>query len=81
MAAIGDVGRVDRHKTLVPALSGASFAEVALAEPAATAAVSSPPGSAPNGRIGIELPSGVKLTVDQTVDADALARVLGVLAR
>ncbi|WP_179408974.1 IS66-like element accessory protein TnpA [Novosphingobium marinum] len=74
-------GELTGTRPSVPALSGASFAEVALAEPAATAAVSSPPGSPPNGRIGIELPSGVKLTVDQTVDADALARVLGVLAR
>ena len=30
---------------------------------------------------GIELPSGVRLTVDAAVDADALARVMSVLAR
>ncbi|NCP20352.1 MAG: transposase, partial [Erythrobacter sp.] len=29
--------------------------------------------------IGIELPSGVKLTVDAGIDTDALARVIGVL--
>jgi transposase len=32
-------------------------------------------------RIRIELPSGVLLTVDASVDADALSRVIGVLAR
>ncbi len=32
------------------------------------------------GQIGIELPTGVKLTVDAGVDADALAGVLAVLA-
>lgn len=55
------------------------FAEVAVAEPPCL-----PPPTAPlvePGRIGIELPSGVKLTVDAAVDGDALARVLSVLAR
>ncbi len=55
-----------------------SFAEVEVSEP------SLPVGSAPAqvcGQIGIELPSGVKLTVDAGVDSDALARVIGVLAR
>jgi hypothetical protein len=33
------------------------------------------------GKIGIELPSGVRLTVDGAVDAEALSRVIGVLAR
>ena len=33
------------------------------------------------GQIGIELPSGVRLTVDGTVDAEALSRVISVLAR
>jgi transposase len=32
------------------------------------------------GQIGIELPSGVRLTVDGAVDGDALARVLTALA-
>jgi len=32
------------------------------------------------GQIGIELPSGVRLTVDAAVDGDALARVLTALA-
>ncbi len=33
------------------------------------------------GQIGIELPSGVQLTVDGAVDAEALSRVISVLAR
>ena len=37
--------------------------------------------TAGNGQIGIELPSGVRLTVDAAVDADALARVMSVLSR
>ncbi|HKP22524.1 MAG TPA: transposase [Dongiaceae bacterium] len=41
-----------------------------------------PAASAPNGSpIGIELPSGIRVTVDATVDADALSRVIGVLTR
>lgn len=50
-----------------------SFAEVEVSVP--TAAL------AGNGQIGIELPSGVRLTVDAAVDAGALARVMSVLAR
>ena len=34
-----------------------------------------------SSQIGIELPSGVRLTVDAGFDADALARVLAVLQR
>ena len=55
------------------------FAEVEVAEPPRL-----PPPAVPSadaGRIGIELPSGVKLTVDASVDGDALACVLSVLAR
>ena len=56
-----------------------TFAEVQISEqlalPAPTVAVRS------NGVIGIELPSGIKVSVDATVDADALSRVIGVLAR
>jgi transposase len=41
-----------------------------------------PPSAGPgSGQIGIELPSGVRLTVDASVDAEALSRVIGVLAR
>lgn len=47
-----------------------SFAEVEVSVPSAA--------SAGSGQIGIELPSGVRLTVDAAVDADALARVVSV---
>ena len=50
-----------------------SFAEVEVSVPSAATAGS--------GQIGIALPSGVRLTVDAAVDADALARVMSVLAR
>ena len=50
-----------------------SFAEVEVSVPTAATAGS--------GQIGIELPSGVRITVDAAVDADALARVMSVLAR
>lgn len=74
-------GELTGTRPSIPSISRPAFAEVDLAEPAAAAAVSSSSGSPPDGRIGIELPSGVKLTVDGTVDAEVLARVLGVLAR
>ena len=35
----------------------------------------------PPGRIGIELLSGIKLSVDASVDVDALGRVLSILVR
>ena len=35
----------------------------------------------PTGKIGIELPSGIRLSVDTGVDAEALARVLSVVGR
>ena len=65
----------------------AGFAEVALSTPdfrSAHAPLSVSPvaqGPQPCGQIGIELPSGVRLTVDAAVDGDALARVLAVLGR
>jgi len=40
-----------------------------------------PLSTEPIGRIGIELPSGIKLSVDASVDIDALGRVLLMLAR
>lgn len=55
------------------------FAQVQISEqpalPAPTVAARS------NGVIGIELPSGIKVSVDATVDAEALSRVIGALAR
>lgn len=68
-----------RRQALAGDLTGAkrtpapSFAEVEVSVPT-TATAGSP-------QIGIELPSGVRLTVDAAVDADALARVMSVLAR
>jgi transposase len=50
-----------------------SFAEVEVSVPATATAGS--------GQIGIELPSGVRITVDAAFDAGALARVMSVLAR
>ncbi|MGC5799466.1 transposase [Sphingomonas sp. NFX23] len=68
----------------VPARPQATFTEVRISEPpvmlpAPPAEVSADARTA--GQIGIELPSGVRLTVDGTVDAEALSRVIGVLAR
>jgi transposase len=62
----------------VPALP--VFAEVEVAG-RAIAAVPAPSRSEAFGQIGIELPSGVRVTVDAGVDADALARVIGVLGQ
>lgn len=59
-----------------PTLPG--FAEVTVPQPSHAAVPPRPQGG---GQIGIELPSGVKLTIDASVDADALARVIGVLCR
>ncbi|CAN7502613.1 transposase [Paracoccus pantotrophus] len=55
------------------------LAEVQISEPPALPAplVSSPISSS----IGIDLPSGIRVTVDATVDADALSRVIGILTR
>lgn len=60
------------------------FAEVRVADPAPSAALasSSPaPCAEVPGRMAIELPSGVRVSVDASVDADALDRVLAVLRR
>ena len=65
-ALAGDL--MGAKRTSVP-----SFAEVEVPVPSAALAGS--------GQIGIELPSGVRITVDAAVDADALARVMSVLAR
>ena len=55
----------------------AGFAEVHVTEPAMLPSPSSPTG----GMIGIELPSGIRLSVDGAVDAEALAPALSVLPR
>lgn len=77
---------LDRSLKTLPRLAtdlGPSFAEVCIADPAAMPPSSSLLPAAPEapGRIGIELPGGVRLSVDASVDADALGRVLSVLQR
>ena len=63
------------------------FAEVRIAESGAAVPALPPPLAArsgpvePVGRIGIELRSGIRLTIDSTVDADALRRVLSVIGQ
>ena len=62
------------------------FAEVVVADPVGSPSVAPLPvlsvqTSEPAGRIAIDLPSGVRLSVDASVDAEALGRVLAVLSR
>jgi transposase len=58
-----------------------AFAEVRVTDdcPAATPAPPYAVAVDPPGRIGIELLSGIKLSVDASVDVDALGRVLSIL--
>ena len=56
-----------------------AFAQVQISEPLALPAPTVAGRS--DSSIGIELPSGVRVTVDATVDADALSRVIGILTR
>lgn len=65
---------------------GPSFAEVRIADAVAIPPSAQTPSLLPSvlevpGRIGIELPGGVRLSVDASVDAEALSRVLAVLGR
>lgn len=55
-----------------------AFAEVQIGDPPALPA---PIAQVVPGLIGIVLPSGIRVTVDAAVDADALSRVIGALAR
>ncbi|WP_420606512.1 transposase [Novosphingopyxis sp.] len=77
------IDRPSKALALPAAEPGASFAEVSVADPIAVARLPSlaslPP--AMSGKIAIELPSGIKLSVDASVDAEALGRVLSVLER
>jgi transposase len=57
-----------------------AFAQVQIAQ-AEPISPQLPAPPEPTGRIGIELPSGVRLSVDAGVDAEALARVLSVVSR
>lgn len=59
-------------------LAEPAFAEVQIGDPPALPAPIAP---VVPGLIGIELPSGIKVTVDAAVDGDALSRVIGALAR
>ena len=59
----------------------ACFAAVEIAEPEQPHVVAEPAGQSGISQIGITLPSGIKLTVDAGVDAEALARVLSVVGR
>jgi len=59
--------------------TGPTFAEVQVNEPAALPAPLV--ATHETSQIGIELPSGIRVTVDATVDADALSRVIGILTR
>jgi transposase len=84
-----DVGSGSIYTWRRQAMSGELAGVRRLAEPAfAQVQVSEPPAlpgqliARPvSGLIGIELPSGIKVTVDAAVDADALSRVLGTLTR
>jgi transposase len=67
--------------TGIKALTLPTFAEVVEVAAPATPIAPASPCLGGTGQIGIELPSGVRLTVDAMVDADALARVIGVLGR
>lgn len=82
-AMSGELASTPRPALLGPIVEATPcFAEVHVTEglPAATAPC--PPACTDQpGRIGIELPSGVRLSVDAAVDAEALSRVLGVLGR
>ena len=59
------------------------FAEVIIADPIAPAlpAALPPPALDIASKIAIELPGGIRLSVDASIDADALGRVLSVLQR
>jgi transposase len=70
-------------RTLPPAIedpTGGRFAEVVIADPTmALFSTSLSPDTM--SKIAIELPSGIRLSVDASVDAAALGRVLSVLQR
>ena len=82
-AMSGELASTPRPSLLGPVVDATPcFAEVRVKDHPAVLAAPGPPVCVdPPGRIGIELPSGVRLSVDATVDAEALSRVLGALAR
>ena len=74
---------IDRPSKVL-AEPSASFAEVSITDPMAyppPASLSPPLERAFPSKIAIELPSAIKLSVDTSVDAEALRRVLSVLER
>ncbi|MEH6759117.1 MAG: transposase [Parasphingorhabdus sp.] len=74
-------------KALAQSAAGTSvsFAEVRIADPMTTAPLlplqSPSQFPTPSGQIAIEMPSGVRLNVDASVDTEALRRVLSALER
>lgn len=62
---------------------GGCFAEVLIADPVMIPlpAALSPPAPDTTSKIAIELPSGIRLSIDASIDAEALGRVLSVLHR
>ena len=64
-------------------ISGPMFAEVRISDAVTTAPALplSPSLASSSSKIGIELPSGVRLTVDSGVDADTLSLVLSAFAQ
>ena len=64
-------------RPVVPAFAQVQIAQAEPMHPLWPA----PIASEPTGKMGIELPSGIKLSVDAGVDAEALARVLAVVSR
>jgi transposase len=64
-------------RSVVPAFAQVQIATAETIVPLLPA----PSSPEPTGKIGIELPSGIRLSVDAGVDAEALARVLSVVSR
>jgi transposase len=62
-----------------PAVPAFAQVQIAQAEPVVPLLLA--PSSPEPGKIGIELPSGIRLSVDAGVDAEALARVFSVVGR
>lgn len=63
-----------------PVMPAFAQVQIAVAEPVVPL-LPAPTSPEPSGKIGIELPSGIRLSVDAGVDAEALARVLSVVGR
>ena len=71
---------------ITPVAALPDFAEVRIAAPEQQVALFPPqpllsPSPDVSGRISIEFPSGIRISVDAQVDTDALARVLAILPR